>query len=356
MPLTLEDIAQLCGVSRSTVSRVINADNNVKKETRQKVLEVLQSINFQPNLAARSLAAGHTNTLGLVIPAGVSTLFVDPYFPQFIQGVTTACNAHDYSVMLWLAEPEYERRMIRQIIHNGLVDGVIVSSTLMDDPLVNSLYESQMPFIQVGRHPTLDVNSIDVDNSLASQEATLHLIRLGRKRVATITGPLNQVAGFDRYQGYQLALQERQQHLDPELVAEGDFTEAGGYTAMLRLCPMKPDAVFVASDMMAVGAIRAIREENLCIPDDVAIIGFDDIPTASKMDPPLTTVRQPVRSMGALAVETLIDIITHPGSETRHIVIATELVIRSTCGTIRLKFEGGEENKNPVNSSIATYN
>jgi len=344
VPLTLEDIAQLSGVSRSTVSRVINADSNVKKETRQKVLEVLQNNNFQPNLAARSLAAGRTNTLGLVIPASVSTIFVDPYFPQFIQGVSTACNAHDYSVMLWLAEPEYERRMIRQILHNGLVDGIIMSSTLMNDPLVNSLFDSQMPFIQIGRHPTLDVNSIDVDNTRASQEATLHLMRLGRKRVATITGPLDQVAGYDRYQGYQLALQERQQPLEPELVVVGDFTEAGGYTAMLRLCPLKPDAVFIASDMMAVGAIRAIREANLCIPDDMAIIGFDDIPTASKMDPPLTTVRQPVRSLGTLAVETLIDIITHPGSETRHIVVATELVIRSSCGTLRSKFEGGGQN------------
>jgi LacI family transcriptional regulator len=356
MPLTLEDIARLSGVSRSTVSRVINDDTNVKKETRQKVLQVLQSINFQPNLAARSLAAGRTNTIGLVIPAGVSTLFVDPYFPQFIQGVTTACNARDYSVMLWLAEPEYERRMIRQILHNGLVDGVIVSSTLMNDPLVNSLYESRMPFIQIGRHPTLDVNSIDVDNTKASREATLHLIRLGRKRIATITGPQDQIAGFDRFQGYQLALQERQQPFLPELVAEGDFTEAGGYTAMLRLFPMKPDAVIIGSDMMAVGAIRAIREANLRIPDDVAIIGFDDIPTASKMDPPLTTIRQPIRSMGGLAVETLIDIITHPGTETRHIVIATELVIRSSCGTLRLKFEGGDDNKNPVNSSISTFN
>jgi LacI family transcriptional regulator len=357
MPLTLEDIAHLSGVSRSTVSQVINGDINVKEDTRKKVLQILQNKNFQPNLAARSLATGHTNTLGLVIPAAVSTLFVDPYFPQFIQGVTTACNARDYSVMLWLAEPEYERRMIREILHNGLVDGVIVSSTLINDPLVNSLFESQMPFIQVGRHPTLDVNSLDVDNIQASQEATLHLFRLGRKRVATITGPQNQVAGFDRFQGYQQALSERQQPLLPELIVEGDFTEAGGYTAMLQLLPMKPDAIFIASDMMAVGAIRAIREANLHIPNDIAIIGFDDIPTASKMDPPLTTVRQPVRSMGALAVETLIDIINHPESETRHIVIATELVIRSSCGTLKFTPEGGDDRKKiNIDSLIPTSN
>jgi LacI family transcriptional regulator, galactose operon repressor len=354
MPLTLEDIARLSGVSRSTVSRVINSDLNVKEETRQKVLKVIQSINFQPNLAARSLAAGRTSVIGLVIPAGVSVLFVDPYFPQFIQGVATACNAHAYSVMLWLAEPEYERRTISQILHNGLVDGVVVSSALIDDPITNSLHNSKMPFIQVGRHPTLDINFIDVDNIRASREAILHLSHLGRKAVATITGPLNQVAGFDRLQGYRLALQDLQQAYRPELVVEGDFTELGGYTAMLRLLPVRPDAVFVASDMMAVGAIRAIQEANLRIPDDVAIIGFDDIPTASKMNPPLTTVRQPIRSLGSLAVETLIDIIAHPGAKTRHILIDTELVIRSSCGTLKSTPEGGDDRKKSILSSLLT--
>ncbi len=347
MPLTLEDIANLSGVSRSTVSRVINDDINVKEETRQKVLQVIKGSNFQPNLAARSLAAGRTGVIGLVIPAGVSALFIDPYFPQFIQGVTTACNAHDYSVMLWLAEPEYERRMISQILHNGLVDGVIVSSALINDSITNSLHDSRMPFIQVGRHPTLDINYLDVDNIRASREATLHLLQLGRKTVATITGPQDQVAGFDRLQGYKLALQDRHVPFRAELVGEGDFTEFGGYTSMLRLIPIKPDAIFVASDMMAQGAMRAIHEANLRIPDDVALIGFDDVPAAAKMDPPLTTVRQPIRSLGGLAVDTLIDIMAHPGAETRHLLIATELVIRSSCGTLNSTPEGGEPSKTP---------
>src|SRR5450759_4402560 len=163
MPLTLDDIARLSGVSRSTVSRVINADTNVKVETRKKVWQVIQKINFQPNLAARGLAAGRTNIIGLVIPASVAFIFMDPYFPLLIQGISGACNAHNHSVMLWLAEPEYESRTIRQILHNGLADGVIVSSTLMDDPIIKSLHESNMPFILMGRHPTLDVNYIDVD-------------------------------------------------------------------------------------------------------------------------------------------------------------------------------------------------
>jgi LacI family transcriptional regulator len=356
MALTLEDIARLSGVSRSTVSRVINADTNVKEETRQKVLHVIQKKNFQPNLAARGLAAGRTNIIGMVIPAGLEVIFSDPYFPLLIQGVSEACNAHNYSVMLWLAEPEYVRRTISQILHNGLVNGVIVSSTLMNDPIVTSLYENKMPFILIGRHPTLDVNYLDVDNVRAAREATHHMIRLGRKRIATITGPQNQFASYDRYQGYVKALSDRNLPVLPELVAEGDWTEAGGYAAMRRLIPYKPDALFAANDVMAAGALRALREAQIHVPEDVAMVGFDDTPNASRTQPPLTTMRQPIQSMGTLAVETLIDIIDHPGSETRCIIVATELVIRASCGTLISKSEGGDNSKTPVDLSTPTLN
>jgi LacI family transcriptional regulator len=332
MPLTIEDIARLSGVSRSTVSRVINSDVNVKGETRRKVLEIIKDINFQPNLAAKGLATGRTNVIGVVIPAGVSVIFTDPYFPQFIQGVSSTCNNRNYSVMLWLAEPEYERRMISRILHNGLVDGVIVAKTLMNDPIVTSLYESKMPFILIGRHPSMDVNCLDVDNLQAGRKATLHLLRLGYKRIATITGSQDQSVGYDRYQGYLKAFQDYGQLARPELVVEGDFTEEGGYNAMQRLIPQKPEAVFAASDMMAYGAMRALREANLQIPGDVAVVGFDDIPASSKTNPPLTTVRQQVSQMGSKAVEFLINLIENDFRSTQHIIMDTELVVRESCG------------------------
>lgn len=335
MPLTLEDIAKRAGVSRATVSRVINGENNVKEQTRVQVMEVIQQSNFQPNVAARSLAAGRTNVIGLVIPAGVSAIFTDPYFPLLIQGVSSACNAREYSVMLWLAEPEFERRMMRQILHSGLLDGVVVSSMLMEDPIVQSLHDSKKPFILVGRHPTLDVNYLDVDNTNGAREATLHLLRLGHKRIATITGPQNMIAGNDRLQGYRQALEERGVGLRPELIAEADFSEAGGYAAMRRLLPNRPTAIFAASDSMAEGALRALREAGLRVPQDVAVVGYDDMPTAARLSPPLTTVRQPTNRMGALAVNALIDIIQNPGSHKRHIVLPVELVIRESCGTLR---------------------
>ena len=334
MAHTHEDIARLSGVSRSTVSRVINGDEKVREETRRMVLEVIQQHNFQPNMAARRLAAGRTNVIGLVIPTGVGNIFNDPYFSRLIQGVSTECNQRDYSVMLWLAEPEYERRMIRQIINNSMVDGVVVSSTLMDDPIVQSLHESGMPFVLIGHHPTIEVNSVDIDNTSAALQATRHLLGCGtqRKHVATITGPQNTMAGHDRYRGYCLALQEKGLPLDESMVSEGNFSEAGGYTAMQKLLAARPDAVFAASDMMAVGAFRAIREAGLNIPRDIAVVGFDDVSVAVQLDPPLTTIRQPIQRMGTQAVEMLIRLIQETETQPAQIILQPELIIRGSCG------------------------
>jgi LacI family transcriptional regulator len=268
-----------------------------------------------------------------VIPMGVSALFSDPYFPLLIQGIASACNAHEHSVMLWLAEPEYERRMIRQVLQGGLIDGVILASALMDDPMLEALRKRGLPFILVGRHPIdNEVSYVDVDNVNSAREMVAYLLRLGHKRVATIAGPNNMIAGADRLQGYLLALRNRGIASDPALVVEADFTEEGGYIAMQRLVPHSPDAVFVASDAMAVGALRALREAGKRVPEDIAIAGFDDIPFAARADPPLTTVRQPIQRMGTLAAETLIDLISYPQPQPRRIVLPTELLIRESSG------------------------
>jgi LacI family transcriptional regulator len=333
---SLEDIARLAGVSRSTVSRVVNEDPNVGDATRERVLQIIQQANYHPNLAARGLAAGRTRILGIVIPRGVSDLFSDPYFPLLIQGISATCNSSDYSVMLWLADPEYERRMIRKILYSGLIDGVIVASALMEDSMVEALAEGGLPFILVGRHPAGGpVSYVDIDNLSSARDMTLHLLRRGYRRVATITGPRTMAPGVDRLEGYLAALRQRGLTPDPQLMAEGDFTEAGGEAAMRQLLPQKPDAVFAASDMMAVGAIRALHAAGLSVPEDVAVAGFDDMPFAARATPPLTTVRQPVHRMGVVVAETLIDMIEHPdpAPAPRRIVLPTEIVIRESCGS-----------------------
>lgn len=340
--MNLEEIAKLSGVSRSTVSRVINDDPNVRETTRLRVKEVVRQLNYQPNAVARSLAGGRTRILGLVIPEGVTRLFSDPYFPILIQGVSMACNALDYSVMLWLAESEYDRRSITRIVHNKLTDGIIVASMLTGDPLVEALLHENLPFILVGRNPGFDqISYVDVDNLNGAGMAVTHLLRLGHRRIATITGPQNMIAGQERLEGYKLVLRQRNLPFENELVAESDFSEEGGHAAMLRLLQGQgeargvihpPEAVFVASDSMAIGAMRALREQGLRVPQDVAIVGFDDIPLASRTEPPLTTVRQPIMKTGLIAAETLIDMIENDINPSRRIIMETELVIRDSCG------------------------
>lgn len=335
MPPTLEEIAKHAGVSRSTVSRVMNNHPSVDRDTRERVLTVAETLNYHPNIAARSLAAGRSHILGLVIPTGVSALFTDPYFPLLIQGVSTACNAHKHSLMLWLAQTESEDQPVRQILQGGLIEGVILASAVVDDPIFEALLTRGLPFVVVGRHPTnTKVSYIDVDNMNGSREMVAYLLRLGYERVATITGPQNMIAGVDRQQGYLIALRDRGIIPDPRLIVESDFTEEGGHLAMQRLLPLAPDAVFAASDAMAVGALRALREAGKRVPEDIALVGFDDMPFAARTDPPLTTVRQPIQRLGSLAAETLIDLINQPDAPPRRIVLPTELIMRSSCGSL----------------------
>jgi LacI family transcriptional regulator len=330
--LTLEQIAKLAGVSRSTVSRVINHHPNVKSEVRQRVMEVVAETGYHPNPAARSLASQRSGIIGLAIPRAVQSLFTDPYYPRLMQGVAQACNANDYTLSLFLFHTEdEERKLYPRVLRTRLIDGLLVSASQIDDPLIPELIKNDIPFVMVGRPAdSAAISFVNVDNAVGVYTAISHLIRSGYKRIATITGPLNTTVGLDRRQGYLDALNDRSRSIDESLIVESDFTEAGGYSAMQRLIPHRPDAVFVASDTMAFGALRALREAGLCVPRDIAVVGFDDLPTSSLADPPLTTVRQPIRRLGVQAVETLIDILNNGPEPPRRITLSTELIIRAS--------------------------
>jgi LacI family transcriptional regulator len=335
--LTLEDIAREAGVSRSTVSRVVNNSPNVRDDVRQRVQRVIEHTGYHPNAAARTLASQRSWMIGLVVPRGVRTFFTDPYFLHLTQGLVQACNQRNYTLGLFLAESlEDEQGIGPRVSRRGFLDGILIQSGAPGDPLIERLVRAQLPVVVVGRpFDAANVSYIDVDNTAGARSAVLHLIRLGRQRIATITGPANLTVSADRAEGYRRALAERDRPLDEGLIVEGDFTEAGGYRAMQRLMPARPDAVFAASDIMAVGAMRAAREGGLRIPDDVAFVGFDDISLTAAPETALTTVRQPVAQFGTAALEILIDLIDNGVHPARRVIMVTELVVRDSCGAAR---------------------
>jgi LacI family transcriptional regulator len=332
--LTLEDIARKAGVSRSTVSRVINGHPNVSENVRQRVVQVIRKTGYHPNVAARSLASQRSWMIGLVLPRSVSAFFADPYYHHLTQGIAQGCNLYDYTLALFLiGSREDEEKIYPRISHRGSLDGILLQSGRSGDQLAQRLVESKIPLVIVGRPFSPDsVSYIDVDNVDAAYGATVHLIRQGYQRIAFISGPEDLTVSIDRKQGYLKALNERGKLVDPALMVQGEFTESSGHYAMRRLLPAKPDAVFVASDSMAFGAMRAVNEAGLKVPRDVAVVGFDDLPITAPSLPSLTTVRQPVLQFGTLAVEILIDVIENGLQPPRRVTLTTELIVRDSCG------------------------
>jgi LacI family transcriptional regulator len=272
--------------------------------------------------------------IGLVLPHSVSSVFADPYFPLLIKGIAQACNQNEYSLGLFLVSAkEDEEKIFLQVSRKGMLDGVIVQSGHHGEPMIGRLIDSMIPLVLMGRpFQPENISYIDVDNVNAVYNAVGYLIRLGYRRIGTITGPAKSTVGIDRKEGYLRALAERGRTFDPSLLAEGDFTESGGYYAMKKLLPSKPDAIFAASDTMAIGAMRAVREAGLTVPDDIAFVGFDDLPLPNSPDPALTTVRQPILQFSRTAVEILLDLIENGVNPPRHIILDTELIIRESCG------------------------
>ncbi len=332
--LTLEEIGKLAGVSRSTVSRVINNHPNVSAKVRQNVERVIRETNYSPHLAARTLASQRSYIIGLVIPRSLQAFFGDPYFARLTQGIAQAANTYDYTFSLFLLENrEIEDRLIPRITRPGFIDGLVIQSTSADDKVLSRVIEGSIPYVIAGRplHHS-NVTYIDVDNFSGAVMAVEHLIQLGRQRIATIMGPQDISPGLDRSLGYKQALAEHGIQIDKNLMAEGNFTEESGYQAAKQILPFKPDAIFAASDSMAIGAIQAIKEAGLSIPQDIAIVGYDDLAPARYANPQLTTIRQPVLRFGAAVFKILLEIIDGKTNEPQNTILDVELVIRESCG------------------------
>jgi LacI family transcriptional regulator len=335
---TLEEIARLAGVSRSTVSRVVNDHPNVRNGVRERVWEVIDETGYQPYAAARSLVTRRSRIVGVIIPEAVTTLFTDPFFSHLLCGVTQTCNSKRYDLMLSLFNhPAGQKEMYRRVVRSGHLDGVVVASTRVDDPLIARLLEDGVPFVTVGRHPDERVHYVDMDNVAAARMAVEHLIRQGHRRIATITGPLNMTTGEDRLAGYRQALEAYRLPVEDDLIVEGDFAEASGMAAARRLLSLSVTAIFAASDVMAVGALKVLREADARVPQDVALVGFDDVPLAAAVEPALTTVRQPIEQMGSMSADLLLNLLENPPDEqapAHRIILPGKLVVRGSCGAL----------------------
>ena len=329
--LTLQDIGNLAGVSRATVSRVINNYPHITPEVRERVQSVIEDTGYQPNRIAQSLASSRTGVIGLVIPHVATTVFTNPYFLHLINSITRATNQIDLTLSLFLFHSvDEEERIAKSVFSTNLVDGIIITADRKEDSFLEHVQRFDIPVVFVGK-PEMDIEIpyVNADNEAGGYIATRHLIEQGRSRVATIMVAHN-TAGEDRYAGYRRAFAEFQLQVDDTLVAEGDFSLESGYQTMKNLLSAAPDAVFVASDLMAIGAQRAIREAGLRVPEDIAMVGVDDLPEAVQAEIPLTTIRQPVDRMGPVAVELLQSQINQTPNVVKTRILPVELVIRES--------------------------
>ena len=327
----MRDVAEKAGVSVSTVSHVINETRFVSDETRMRVLSAMDDLNYQPNKLARSLRRKdkRTQTLGLLVPDSIN-----PFFNEALRGVEDACFGANYNVFLCNSEnrPEKELEYLEALIGKQ-IDGIILFSTGTQDSLALLKHNNVTPVL-VDReleHNTYD--SVMVENEKGGQIATEYLIDLGHERIACITGPSYLTPSAKRVHGYLKTLQDAGLPIDEALIVQGDFRPQSGYSGMNTLLklPDPPTAVFACNDMMAIGAMHAIHEAELHIPDDISIIGFDDIMFTAYTMPPLTTVAQPSYEMGLIAAEILINRLADAKSQSRQEILPPTLVIRESC-------------------------
>lgn len=327
--LNLEDIAKKSGVSRSTVSRVVNDHPNVSQKVRDRVLEVIRQTGYQPHAAARALVSNKSMTCGLILPRTVDSFFADPYFPSLIQSIAQSCGDNDYTLSLFLSGGEVdEDRIFQRVTRRGFLDGVFVQSGNLGEQLIAKIVDSKVPLVVLGRPFEMEgVNFVDVNNIEAVESAITYLAETGHKRIATVTGPLVTTVGLDRREGYLKGLQKSGLPIEDALIYEGDFMEQSGYEGGLELIRHAPDAIFAASDRIALGVIRALNEQGLSVPGDVSVVGFDDYPVQPPDAPYLTSIRQPLLDFGKKAMEILIAAIENNG-EVHQEYLPTKFIVR----------------------------
>jgi DNA-binding LacI/PurR family transcriptional regulator len=330
---TLEGVASVAGVSRATVSRVVNGSPRVSPDVRRDVEAAIEQLGYVPNRAARALVTRRSESFGVVITEPTGRLFSDPFFPRVLRGISLELTARDLQLILLMPNSPADVRRTGDYLSAGHVDGAVLVSLHGDDPLPSRLSEAGIPLVLVGRPPRgISASYVDVDNRQGARSAVEHLIAGHRRVIATIAGPSDMPAGIDRLAGYRDAIAEAGLPADPHLEARGDFTQASGSEAMTRLLAERPDldAVFAASDLMAVGALSVLVAAGRRVPRDVAIVGYDDSTVATSTNPQLTSVHQPIEEMGREVARLLVEAVEGTDRVIRRVILATDLVKRAS--------------------------
>lgn len=327
---TSADVAALAGVSRTTVSFVLNGrDVRISPDTRERVLEAARRLGYHPHASARQLAGGASRTIGLVLRRSPEHVGGDPFLAETLRGLAAAARSRGFRVIVETLDPG--NGPYADLLRSGTTDGLVLSGPRTDDQQLAGLARDGFPVVLQGSLPGIELPSVDVDNRAGAQRAVEHLLDLGHRRIGCITNaPLAYTAARERLEGYKDALRGAGIARDPDLIAEGEFDAASGHRAMRTLLRRAdPQAVFVASDVVAFGAIGALRKAHKRVPDDVSVVGFDDIPLAAFFDPPLTTVRLPAYELGHAVGVALLGRIANEPVPTRTL-LGTELIVRAS--------------------------
>lgn len=328
------DVAKVAGVSRTTVSFVLNdvPSVSISESTRQRVLDAAKQLNYSPNIAGKKLVSGKSYTIGLVLCQSPEQIFTDAFLPQVILGIEQAAMQQGFHVLLKPVDPNDAGGYARLITENH-VDGILLSGPRQEDTALIKLHQQGVPILLMGQLPNTDIPFVDVDATAGAELAVNHLIEGGHRSIGMITNaPLAYTSAQQRRDGYARALQKAHLPFDPQFIREGNYTPASGFEAMRSLLELTPrlTAIFVASDVVAMGAMLAVKQAGLHIPDDIALVGFDDIPLAEYFDPPLTTIHLPAFGLGWAGGERLIRIIQGEGLQDASLLLDTKLITRQS--------------------------
>jgi LacI family repressor for deo operon, udp, cdd, tsx, nupC, and nupG len=329
----ISDVAKLANVSTATVSRVISNSATVKKETTDKVMKAINKLNYQPNVLARQLRRLETKTILVVVPDISNT-----FFSKILRGIESIAIQNGYQVLLGDADNNVERESsYLNILRQRKADGMILLTARMEQSLVVEI-SNEFPVVLACEYiEGSDIPTVSIDNISSARKATDYLISLGHKRIGFISGPLDVVLSRDRLKGFRQAMNQNEIPVDSYLIQEGDFSYESGFNLMNKYLALKnpPTAIFAANDEMAIGAIKASKAKGFSIPEDISVVGFDDIKFASIVEPSLTTIRQPTYEIGVKAMELLIGLINKDELQKEQYMLEDQLIIRESCQEIK---------------------